>query len=341
MIVQNSCTILQILETGVAGTSEEATMDFMNRPQSEREVRMAQGGREELVELVARAVGENGAVEAPGGLQLLRQSSPTPKDHGVSSPAFCVIAQGSKEVLLGDDCYRYDANRYLITAAALPTATRVTEASEERPYLGVVLGLDPALVGSVMVEAGYPAPGDRAAVRAFDVSPLDAGLLDAVLRLLRLLDSPAEEAHFLRPLITREIVFRLLKGEQGGRLRQIAVLGGHAHRIARALERLREDFDRPLRIENVARESGMSVSGFHHHFKAVTAMSPLQFQKQLRLQEARRLMLGEDLDASRAGHRVGYGDVSHFTRDYKRLFGAPPMRDVERLREAATVSAGL
>ena len=341
MIVQNSCTILQILETGVAGTSEEATMDFMNRPQSEREVRMAQCGREELVELVARAVGENGAVEAPGGLRLLRQSSPTPKDHGVSSPAFCVIAQGSKEVLLGDDSYRYDANRYLITAAALPTATRVTEASEERPYLGVVLGLDPALVGSVMVETGYPAPGDRAAVRAFDVSPLDAGLLDAVLRLLRLLDSPAEEAHFLRPLVTREIVFRLLKGEQGGRLRQIAVLGGHAHRIARALERLREDFDRPLRIENVARESGMSVSGFHHHFKAVTAMSPLQFQKQLRLQEARRLMLGEDFDAGSAGHRVGYGDVSHFTRDYKRLFGAPPMRDVERLREAATVSAGL
>jgi AraC-like DNA-binding protein len=341
MIVQNSCTILQILETGVAGTNEEATMDFMNRPQSEREVRIAQGGREELVELVARAVGENGAVEAPGGLRLLRQSWPTPKDHGVSSPAFCVIAQGSKEVLLGDDCYRYDANRYLITAAALPTATRVTEASEERPYLGVVLGLDPGLVGSVMVEAGYPAPREHAAVRAFDVSPLDAGLLDAVLRLLRLLDAPAEEAHFLRPLITREIVFRLLKGEQGGRLRQNAVLGGHAHRIARALERLREDFDRPLRIENVARESGMSVSGFHHHFKAVTAMSPLQFQKQLRLQEARRLMLGEDLDAGSAGHRVGYGDVSHFTREYKRLFGAPPMRDVERLREAATVSAGL
>jgi AraC-like DNA-binding protein len=171
-------------------------------------------------------------------------------------------------------------------------------------------------------------------VRAFDVSPLDAGLLDAVLRLHRLLDASAEEARFLRPLVTREIVFRLLKGEQGGRLRQIAVLGGHAHRIARALERLREDYDRPLRVEDVARELGMSVSGFHHHFKAVTAMSPLQFQKQMRLQEARRLMLGEDLDAASAGYRVGYSDASHFTREYKRLFGAPPMRDVERLREA-------
>jgi AraC-like DNA-binding protein len=316
-------------------------MDLMNHEQPERETQRAQASRDELAERVARAVGEDGTFEAPGGLRLLRHSSPTPKDHGVSSPAFCVIAQGSKEVLLGDDCYRYDANHFLITAAALPTATRITEASEERPYLGVVLGLDPALVGSVMVEAGHPAPGEKAAVRAFDVSPLDAGLLDAVVRLVGLLDAPADEARFLRPLVTREIVFRLLKGEQGGRLRQIAVLGGHSHRIARALERLRQDFDRPLRIEDIARELGMSVSGFHHHFRAVTAMSPLQFQKRMRLQEARRLMLAEDLDAASAGHRVGYGDASHFTRDYKRLFGAPPMRDVEGLREAATVSAGL
>ncbi len=316
-------------------------MDLMNRPPSEREAQRAQAGRDELAECVARAVGEDGAVEAPGGLRLLRHSSPTPKDHGVSSPAFCMIAQGSKEVLLGDDCYRYDADRYLITAAALPTATRVTGASEERPYLGVVLGLDPALVGSVMVEAGHSAPRSHSAVRAFDVSPLEAGLLDAVVRLVRLLDLPAEEARFLRPLVTREIVFRLLKGEQGGRLRQIAVLGGHSHRIARALEQLRKDFDLPLRIEDIARELGMSVSGFHHHFKAVTAMSPLQFQKRMRLQEARRLMLSEHLDAASAGYRVGYGDASHFTRDYKRLFGAPPVRDVERLREAAVESAAM
>src|ERR671913_1356703 len=188
-------------------------MDLMNRPPSEREARTAQAGRDELAERVGRAVGEDGAVEVPGGLRLLRQSSPTPKDHGVSSPAFCVIAQGSKEVWLGDDCYRYDANHYLITAAALPIATRVTEASVERPYLGVVLGLDPALIGSVMVEAGHPAPGEQAAVRAFDVSPLDAGLLDAVLRLVRLLDAPAEDARFLRPLVTREVVYRLLTGE--------------------------------------------------------------------------------------------------------------------------------
>jgi AraC-like DNA-binding protein len=322
----------------VAKKIGEDVMDSIDRPAPESG---AQAGREELAERVRRVVREEGTFDLPGGLRLLRASSPTELEHGVSFPAFCVVAQGSKEVLLGDDLYRYDANRYLITAAALPIATRVTGASEERPYLGVVLRLDPALVGSVMVEAGYPAPRGHAAVRAFDVSPLDASLLDAVVRLVALLDAPAEEARFLRPLVTREIVFRLLTGEQGDRLRQTAVLGGHAHRIAGALERLRRDFDRPLRIEDVAREAGMSVSGFHHHFRAVTAMSPLQFQKRMRLQEARRLMLAEDLDAASAGYRVGYGDASHFTREYKRLFGAPPMRDAERLREAATVSAGL
>jgi AraC-like DNA-binding protein len=178
-------------------------------------------------------------------------------------------------------------------------------------------------------------------VRAFEVSPLDAGLLDAVVRLVGLLDAPADEARFLRPFVTREIVFRLLKGEQGDRIRQIAFLGGHGHRIARALERLRQDFDRPLRIEDIAGELGMSVSGFHHHFRAVTAMSPLQFQKRMRLQEARHLMLAEDLDAASAGYRVGYGDASQFNREYKRLFGAPPMRDVEQLREAAMESTPL
>jgi AraC-like DNA-binding protein len=341
MIVQKFCTILQILGLGDVGAGEEDAMDLMDRPASESEEPRAQAGRDELVERIARAVREDGTVETLEGLYLARSSSPTELGHGVSTPAFCVIAQGSKEILLGDELYRYDPNHYLVTAAALPVAGRVTEASEERPYLGVVLRLDPALVGSVLVEAGHPAPRDHAAVRAMDVSPLDAGLLDAVVRLVRLQDSPVEQARFLRPLVTREIVYRLLIGEQGGRLRHTAALGGHAHRIGRALERLRVDFDRPLRVKDVAREVGMSVSGFHHHFRAVTAMSPLQFQKRVRLQEARRLMLGEGLDASSAGHRVGYGDVSQFTREYKRLFGAPPVRDVERLREAAMESASL
>lgn len=315
-------------------------MDLMNRPRSEREENRAQASREELAERIARAVREDGTVDPLEGLRLRRASSTTELGHGVSFPALCVIAQGSKEILLGEDRYRYDPAHYLITTAALPIATRITGASEERPYLGLVLRLDPTLVGSVMVETSHPAPRSHSAVKAIDVSPLDAGLLDAAVRLVRLLDSPAE-AGFLAPLITREIVYRLLMGEQGGRLRHTAVLGGHTHLIARALERLRKDFDQPLRVEDVARGVGMSVSGFHHHFKAITAMSPLQFQKQMRLQEARRLMLGEDLDAASAGYRVGYGDASHFTREYKRLFGAPPVRDVERLREGVREGAGL
>jgi AraC-like DNA-binding protein len=213
---------------------------------------------------------------------------------------------------------------------------QVLEASAERPYLSLRLELDPALVGSVMVEAGHLSPrnqGDVRAIRAMNVSPLDASLLDATVRLVRLLDTPAE-VRVLRPLITREIVYRLLMGDQGNRLRHLALLGGPTDRIAEAIERLRRDFDQPLRIDSLARDLGMSVSGFHHHFKAVTAMSPLQFQKQLRLQEARRIMLGENLDAAGAGSRVGYDDASQFSREYKRLFGQPPIRDMERLREA-------
>ena len=146
---------------------------------------------------------------------------------------------------------------------------------------------------------------------------------------------PLPKLPFLAPLITREIVYRLWMGEQGDRLRYVAAPGGYTSHIAKAIERLRDDFDQPLRIEELAAEFGMSVSGFHHHFKAVTAMSPLQFQKRLRLQEARRLMLGESFDAASAAYRVGYHDASHFSREYKSLFGVPPMRDVQRLREAA------
>ena len=198
----------------------------------------------------------------------------------------------------------------------------------------------PALVGAVMVEADQPPSPKHPGVRAINVSTLDAGLLDAVVRLVRLVEAPAE-APFLAPLIMREIVYRLLMGEQGNRLRYIAAQSGYTPYITRAIERLQKDFDQPLRIEGIARELGMSVSGFHHHFKAVTAMSPLQFQKRLRLQEARRLMLGEQLDAASAGYRVGYDDASHFNREYKSLFGLPPMRDVERLREATGQHGGL
>ena len=214
-------------------------MDAMNRRQSEREAQRAQASRDELVERIARAVRDDGTAEPLDGLLLRRASAPTELGHGVSSPSFCVIAQGSKEVLLGDRRYRYDPAHYLIATAALPVASRITEASPERPYLSLVLTLDPALVGSVMVEAGHPAPRGQSAVTAIDVSPLDAGLLDAVVRLVRLLDAPAD-ARFLAPLVTREIVYRLLMGEQGDRLGHIAALGGahpphrRGHRAAAA-----------------------------------------------------------------------------------------------------------
>ena len=312
-------------------------MNVMIRQQTDREAERLQADREELVERIGRAMREDGTTQPFQGFHLYRRSSPLELLHGVSEPSVAVIAQGSKEVLLGENRYRYGPSHYLLATVELPTIRRVLEASQERPYLSLRLELAPTLVGSVMLEAGHSShswlPG-RADVRGIDVSLLDANLLDAFVRLVRLLDSPAETPVLL-PLITREIIYRLLVGEQGGRLRHLAILGGYTPHIARAVARLRQDFDQPLRIERLARELGMSVSGFHHHFKAVTALSPSQFQKQLRLQEARRLMLGEDLDAASAAYRVGYHDASHFNREYKSLFGVPPMRDVQRLREAA------
>ncbi|MFL5706952.1 MAG: AraC family transcriptional regulator N-terminal domain-containing protein [Ktedonobacteraceae bacterium] len=323
-------------------TREEVPMHVMIHQPAAREARLMQANREELVERIARAMREDGITQPLPGLYLYRRSSPLQLLHGVSEPSVAVIAQGSKEVLLGENRYRYGPSQYLLATVELPTIRRVLEASKERPYLSLRLELAPSLVGSVLLEAVHPShsslPG-RADVRGIDVSPLKAPLLDAFVRLTRLLDAPAE-APVLLPLITREIVYRLLMGEQGVRLRHLAILGGYTPHIARAVGRLRHDFDQPLRIERLARELGMSVSGLRQHFKAVTAMSPSQFQKQLRLQEARRLMLSENLDAARAASRVGYSDASHFTREYKSLFGVPPMHDVQRLREGALASAG-
>jgi AraC-like DNA-binding protein len=315
-------------------------MEPLNHQQFEREARRAQANRDELVERISRAIREDGTVEPLRGLHLRRVSSPTEPVHGVSIPAFCVIAQGSKEIYLGEDYYRYAPGQYLLATVELPIVIQIGGASKERPHLSLRLDLDPAIVGSVMVEAGLLSPRGHASAKALDVSPLDAGLLDATLRVVRLVDSPTE-ARILMPLVTREIVYRLLMGAQSDRLRHLAALGGAANRIVRALERIRSDYDKPLRIQCLARELGMSVSGFHAQFKAVTAMSPLQFQKQTRLQEARRLMFGEDLDAASAGLRVGYDDASYFNREYKSVFGAPPRRDVQQLRATARTSVDL
>jgi AraC-like DNA-binding protein len=334
--VDNDCTILQ---NPRIGSEKEVQVDAINHQKTEREVQQMQASREELVERIAQALPENGNLQPLLGLHLYRHTSSLGPVHSLTVSSFCVIAQGSKEVILGDSRYRYDPFHYLIATLELPSTSQILEASQERPYLSLRLELPPSLVGSVMVESGHTSPPRNTDVRAINVSTLDVNLLEAVVRLVRLLDTPAE-ASILMPLITQEIIYRLLIGDQGALLRHLAVLGGYTPYIARAIQRLRQDFHQPLRIEQLASELGMSVSGFHHHFKAVTAMSPLQFQKQLRLQEARRLMLGEDLDATSAAYRVGYNDASHFNREYKSLFGIPPMRDVQRLRDVANVYPG-
>jgi AraC-like DNA-binding protein len=317
-------------------------MSILILQQAERAVLWEQANREELVERIGRAMHEDGTIQPLPGLFLSRSSLPLKPLHSVLEPSLCVIAQGSKEVLLGESRYRYDPSRYLLATVELPRVSQVLEASSERPYLSLRLSLASTLVSSVMEEAGYSSHTSSPActdARAMDVSPVDVHLLDAVVRLVRLLDAPAD-APVLMPLITREIIYRLLIGKQGTRLRHLVIQGGYTPSIARAVELLRQDFDQPLHIEDLAHELGMSVSGLHHHFKAVTALSPLQFQKRLRLHEARRLMLSEDLDAASAAYRVGYRDASHFNREYKSLFGVPPMRDVQRLRDEAMEQAG-
>jgi AraC-like DNA-binding protein len=304
----------------------------MNRRETNREAQRARSNREELLERMARALPVDGAREALDGLFLARLTKPAESALALYQPALCFVVQGGKQVLVGEEVLRYDPGHYLLFTVDLPVIFRVKEASGERPYFGLRLNLDPALVASVMMEAGAETRKGDASVKAIGVNSIDAELLDAVVRLVRLADKPGEQK-VLAPLIKREIVYRLLAGGEGARLGHlVASSRGDTRRISRAIGRLREHYNEPLKIEEIARQCGMSVSGFHHHFKSVTSMSPLQFQKQIRLQEARRLMLGEDLDAASAGQRVGYEDPAYFSRDYKRLFGAPPQRDIARLR---------
>jgi AraC-like DNA-binding protein len=287
--------------------------------------------REELVERIGRAISEDGTLEVFPGFFLARASERVESISALHRPAFCFVAQGGKRALLGEEVFHYDPGHYMIFTVDLPLIFQVDHATADLPYLGLALDLDPSLVASVVMESGIRFRRAEASEKAMAVSPIDIGLLDAVVRLVRLADTP-DKGKVLAPLIIREIVYRLLIGGQGGRLEHLLASEGDTRRISKAIGHLRAHLDQPLRIDNIARQLGMSVSGFHHHFKSVTAMSPLQFQKQIRLQEARRLMLGEDLDAASAGFRVGYEDPSYFSRDYKKQFGAPPQRDISRLR---------
>lgn len=240
-----------------------------------------------------------------------------------------VVVQGKKLVALGDDEVTYDATRYLLNSVALPILDRVVTASRAKPYLSVRIPLHPAAIGPVLKEARLSR--ERAASKGLDVSPLDASLCDAVLRLVQLADTPEHEP-VLGPLILHEIVYRLLLAGHGARLQHIVMVGGGTHRIARAIAWLRENLNQTMRVEQLAKRIGMSPSGLHAHFRAVTGMSPLQYQKTLRLHEGRRILVAEDIDAANAGFRVGYNDSSQFTREYRRLFGAPPLRDLAKLR---------
>jgi AraC-like DNA-binding protein len=303
----------------------------MNNREEKREKQRLRINREELVERMLRLVPEDGSREALPGFFLARSSKPIESVHSIYQPAFCFVVQGGKRALLSEEVFWYDPGHYLIFSVDLPLVFQVEEASDEKPYPGFRINLDPSLVASVIMEAGLEIKKGDASVKGINVSSVDADLLGAAVRLIRLIESPNNQK-VLAPPVIKEIIYRLLIGGQGARLNHLMTSEGDTRRIAKAIGHLRKHFDKPLQIETIARSLGMSISGFHHHFKSVTAMSPLQFQKHIRLQEARRLMLGEDLDAASAGFRVGYDDTSHFSREYKRLFGAPPQRDVAKLR---------
>lgn len=288
----------------------------------------------ELADRIARNVPCDGLHEsAVPGLALIQASEPSQPLPTVYHPSLCVVVQGRKRALLADDVYLYDPLNYLVVSMTLPMVGQVIEASVERPYLCLRIDIDATLINELLVQLGPSAPAKTSGERALYLARTSAPLLDAVLRLVRLLDTP-DEAAVLAPLALREIHYRVLVGELGQRLRELCEVEGPSQRIARAIELLKTRYAEPLRIEELAAAAHMSASSLHQRFKAATAMSPLQFQKQLRLQEARRLMLMDGMEAASAGHRVGYESPSQFSREYRRLFGAPPKREIDAMRVA-------
>lgn len=296
----------------------------------------------ELADRIARITPGDG-VHRCGvpGVAMIRFSSPSQPLPAVYEPSLCVVVQGRKQAQLADETYTYDPLHYLVVSMTLPVLGQVIEATPERPYLCLRIDMNPGLCNELTLQLGpAQARAATAASRALFLARTSPQLLDAVLRLIRLLDTP-EEAAVLAPLALREIHYRVLTGELGQRLRDLCNLDGQAQRIARAIDLLKRRYAEPLHVEDLARAAHMSASSLHHRFKAVTSMSPLQYQKQLRLQEARRLMLVDGADAAAAGHRVGYESPSQFSREYRRLFGAPPRQEIEAVRSAgARIAAG-
>jgi len=268
--------------------------------------------------------------EVPG-LLLLRHEKPTEPSIGLTEPSICMIAQGAKRIHLEDESFDYDPHNYLLSSIHLPATYQVISASPDEPYLGLVLKFDMRELSQLMIDSNLPSPRNRGVDRCMATGEVTLPLLSAFLRLVALLDQP-EDIPILAPMLHREILYRLLMGEQGAKLRQIASAGSRSHQVARAIDWLKANYSEQLKIEQLAEMANMSSSSFHNHFRAMTSLSPLQYQKHLRLQEARRLMLAEDLDATRAAFQVGYESSSQFSREYSRLFGAPPLRDVSNLK---------
>ena len=286
--------------------------------------------------LECRAPTDGSHETAIPGVHAIRLSQPSDElVFALQQPSMCLIAQGSKRVLLGNQVYRYDASHFLVYSVELPVAAEVIEASPAEPYLCFQLDIDPALVADLMLQSETTVPSaPEASERGLFLCRTGDAMLDAVGRLLRLLDTPAD-LPTLAPLAVREILYRLLRSPEGGRLANIAQAGGHVQRVSRAVTWLKMHFAEPMSTKGLAEHAGMSISALHQHFKSVTSMSPLQYQKQLRLQEARRLLFGAQRDIASAAFHVGYESPSQFTREYSRTFGMSPSRDLARLRSAS------
>jgi AraC-like DNA-binding protein len=265
------------------------------------------------------------------GLRVYRMVEPTGPTRYTHQPSVCLIAQGVKEILLGGDALCYDQNHFLVTSIDLPIVAQVPQASVDQPYLGLAYRLDQKDIAQVLAEGHLPAPLGGPSHRAMTVGTVTEPLLSAFVRLLDLVDEP-EAIPFLAPAIGREILYRLLTSEAGSHLRQVGLRGSQNAQILRAVDWLKAHFADPLLVEDLADYCQMSLSAFHLHFRRVTAMTPIQYQKWLRLQEARRLMVTSDIDVTRAAYKVGYESSSQFSREYGRLFGVAPSKDLRSLR---------
>ncbi len=290
---------------------------------------------DELRSAIARHAGRS---EYPvDGLMLSAVERTGPPAASIADPVLAIVAQGAKRLTLGDRVYEYGAGEYLVVSVDLPVTGHFTRASTGEPCLGFGLSLKPARIASLLLEAGAAGPGDRRAARAaasgLAVSRAPAELVDAAVRMVRLLDHPAD-VPILGPMIEKEILWRLVTGEQGALVRQIGLADSRITQIGRAIRWIRDHHSDRLRVEDLARLSGMSVSPFHRHFRAVTAMTPIQYQKHIRLQEARLMLMSRADDVADIGFAVGYDSASQFSREYRRHFGVPPGRDALRLRTA-------